>query len=164
MNRPALTLFCPPKASRGGLARSAGMAILACFISPALAQQAQSPVPNAIPDATTGSQSGVSPLPDSPDIAMAQTSSPSSEPAPPAASTPSPQQNPASPLGTAAAEEIGPSGVAASRPVGSALAPMRQRRVRLLLIKVGAVAAAGAAIGTTVALSHASPSRPPGSH
>jgi len=68
------------------------------------------------------------------------------------------------PVGTAAAEALPITGVAASRPAGAALAPARQRRVRSVLIRVGALVGAGAAIGTTMALSQASPSRPPGSH
>jgi len=66
------------------------------------------------------------------------------------------------PVGTAAAGEITTTGVAASRPQGAALAPAKQRRVRLLMIKVGAVAAAGVALGATMALTKASPGRPPG--
>jgi hypothetical protein len=67
-------------------------------------------------------------------------------------------------VGTAAAEPLPITGVAASRPAGAALAPARQRRVRSVLIRVGALVGAGAAIGTTMALSQGSPSRPPGSH
>ena len=99
-------------------------------------------------------------LPDSPGAQLAQANNPqslSSEQA-------QPPKSKTTPVGTAAAEEIGPSGVAASRPAGMALAPMKQKRVHLLLIKVGLLAAAGIAIGTTVALSKASPGNPPGSH
>lgn len=67
------------------------------------------------------------------------------------------------PLGTAAAEAIPTTGVAASRPAGAALAPAKQRRVRSILIKVGAIAGAGAAVGIAFALSKGSPSTPPGS-
>jgi hypothetical protein len=68
------------------------------------------------------------------------------------------------PVGTAAAESLPITGVAASRPAGAALAPARQRRVRSVLIRVGSLVGAGVAIGTTMALSQGSPSRPPGSH
>jgi len=68
------------------------------------------------------------------------------------------------PVGTAAAEALPITGVAASRPAGAALAPARQRRVRSVLIRVGSLVGAGVAIGTTMALSQGSPSRPPGSH
>jgi len=74
------------------------------------------------------------------------------------------EQTPREPLGTAAAESVQTTGVAASRPAGAAVAPAKQRRVRSILIKVGALAAAGVAIGTTMALSQGSPSRPPGTH
>jgi hypothetical protein len=68
------------------------------------------------------------------------------------------------PVGTAAAEALPITGVATSRPAGAALAPARQRRVRSVLIRVGSLVGAGVAIGTTMALSQGSPSRPPGSH
>lgn len=69
-----------------------------------------------------------------------------------------------SPVGTAAAEANSTTGVMASKPAGVAIAPAKQRRVRTLLIKVGAVVGAGVAVGTVAALSIASPSKPPGSH
>jgi len=68
------------------------------------------------------------------------------------------------PAGTAAAPAPKITGVAASKPAGAAYAPAKQRRVRMLLIKVGAVVAAGAAVGAVAALSQASPSKPPGAH
>ncbi|MBV9342366.1 MAG: hypothetical protein JO159_15955 [Acidobacteria bacterium] len=68
------------------------------------------------------------------------------------------------PVGTAAAGIGNTAGVAASKPAGVAIAPPKQRRVRLLVIKVGAILGAGAAVGTVAALSKASPSRPPGAH
>ena len=64
------------------------------------------------------------------------------------------------PLGTAAAPAEKPSGIAASRPAGAAIAPAKQRRVRSIFIKVGLVVGAGVAIGTVAALSHSSPSHP----
>jgi hypothetical protein len=66
------------------------------------------------------------------------------------------------PVGTAAAESVETTGVAASKPAGAAIAPAKQRRTRSLLIKVGALVGASVAVGTVVALSSASPSRPPG--
>ena len=68
-----------------------------------------------------------------------------------------------SPQGTAAAEIGNASGTAASKPAGVAIAPAKQHQSRSLLIKVGAVLGVGVAIGTVMALSNASPSRPPGS-
>ena len=75
-----------------------------------------------------------------------------------------PPQQPHEAVGTAAAESVVVTGVAASRPAGAAVAPAKQRRVRTLLIKVGALVGVGVAVGTTMALSQGSPSRPPGSH
>jgi hypothetical protein len=66
------------------------------------------------------------------------------------------------PVGTAAAESVETTGVAASNPAGAAIAPAKQRRTRSILIKVGALVGAGVAIGTVAALSSASPGRPPG--
>lgn len=71
-----------------------------------------------------------------------------------------PQSETQDPLGTAAAPSIKTTGVAASRPAGSAIAPAKQRRARSILIKVGVLVGAGAAVGTVVALSKASPGRP----
>jgi hypothetical protein len=71
---------------------------------------------------------------------------------------------PHQPLGTAAAESIPTMGIAASQPAGAAVAPAKQRRVRTILIRVGAIVAGAAAVGAVVALSEGSPSRPPGAH
>ena len=68
------------------------------------------------------------------------------------------------PVGTAAAEGPRVSGVTAAQPAGAAIAPAKQRRVRTLVLKVGAILGANAAIGTVVALSAATPSKPPGAH
>ncbi len=73
------------------------------------------------------------------------------------------QQQPnggANPMGTAVAPAAPTTGVAGSRPAGAVIAPAKQRRVRIFLIKVGVVVGAGVAVGTVLALSHASPSRP----
>lgn len=66
------------------------------------------------------------------------------------------------PVGTAAAEAPKVSGITAAQPAGAAIAPAKQRRVRTIILKVGAIVGAGAAIGTVVALSAATPSKPPG--
>ena len=76
---------------------------------------------------------------------------------------PSQQQQtnpPRQPLGTAAAPYEQPGGITASRPAGAAIAPAKQRRTRTLIIRVGVIIAAAAAVGTVIALSSASPSRP----
>ena len=67
------------------------------------------------------------------------------------------------PQGAAAARVQPTTGTAAAQPAGAAIAPVRQRRSRSLLIRLGVLAAAGIAVGSVVALSSASPSKPPGS-
>ena len=72
-------------------------------------------------------------------------------------------QNPSVvPSGAAGAKAAPAKGAPASRPVGSAIAPAKQRERRSLLIKVGLVAGACVAVGSAFALSKGSPSRPPG--
>jgi hypothetical protein len=66
------------------------------------------------------------------------------------------------PLGTAAAEKGQTAGGGASRPAGVAIAPAKQKKSKSLLIKLGAVAAAGAALGTVYALSRGTSSTPQG--
>ena len=66
------------------------------------------------------------------------------------------------PLGAAAAEAGVTAGGAASRPAGSAIAPTKQGQKRSLLIKLGLIAAGGAAIGAVYALSRGTSSIPPG--
>ena len=85
-------------------------------------------------------------LPDAPQAQPAQTTS---------------GQQPA-PSGTAGAKAADVQGAPAAQPTGAAVAPARQRRHRSLLIKVGLLAGAGIAVGSAVALSERSPSRPPG--
>lgn len=68
------------------------------------------------------------------------------------------------PVGTAAAEAPRVSGITAAQPAGIAIAPAKQHRVRTIAIKVGAIIGAGAAVGTVIALTAATPSKPPGAH
>jgi len=68
------------------------------------------------------------------------------------------------PVGTAAAEAPKVNGVTAAEPAGVAIAPAKQRRVRTIVLKVGAIIGAGAALGTVIALTEATPSKPPGAH
>jgi hypothetical protein len=115
-------------------------------------------------------------LPDSPGTIWAKSQEPSQE-SPQQGSTakPSTEQDQSSPpaeqhqklqrpVGTAAAEGPKVSGITAARPAGVAIAPAKQRHVRTIVLKVGAILGAGAAIGTVVALSAATPSKPPGAH
>ena len=71
-------------------------------------------------------------------------------------------QKPQRPVGTAAAEAPKVSGVTAAQPAGVAVAPAKQRRVRTIVLKVGAMVGAGAALGAVIALREATPSKPPG--
>lgn len=70
------------------------------------------------------------------------------------------QQSPQKPVGTAAAPPEGAAGVTASRPAGAVIAPAKQRRARTILIRVGLLVGAGVALGTVLALTHATPSQP----
>ena len=72
------------------------------------------------------------------------------------------KQKDKTPLGAAAAEAGATAGGAASRPAGSALAPAKQGQRRSFLIKLGLIAAGGAAIGAVYALSRGTGSTPPG--
>jgi hypothetical protein len=93
-----------------------------------------------------------------PEAPQAQTSSAGQTNAPPQNSAEQPSQ----PEGTAAARAARTIGGPASKPAGSAIAPAKQRQVRSLLIKIGAIAGAGAALGTVYALTRGTPSKPPG--
>jgi hypothetical protein len=76
---------------------------------------------------------------------------------------PGQDQQPATPapaVGTAAAPYEKTTGITATRPAGAVIAPAKQRRIRSILIKVGIVAGAGAAVAAVALLSHASPSQP----
>lgn len=95
-----------------------------------------------------------------PDAPQAQPNSSQTQ-APPQNATPQAQQ-PNQPEGTAAARAARTIGGPASKPAGSAIAPAKQRQMRSLLIKIGAIAGAGAALGTVYALTRGTPSKPPG--
>lgn len=121
------------------------------------------------PQADSDSQSATpatapEPADENPPAAVASPSTNASQIASPAAQSQPQEASPHEPRGTAAAEAVQTSGVAASRPAGAAVAPAKQRRMRSILIKVGFLAGAGVAIGTTLALSQGSPSKPPGAH
>jgi len=74
---------------------------------------------------------------------------------------PQPKQKPSQPVGAATAEHVPTAGGAAAKPAGAAIAPAKQHQTRSLLIKIGAIAAAGAAVGTIYALSRGTSSTPP---
>jgi hypothetical protein len=158
--------------------RLAGSAVLLfavpSFVSLAAAQQGgswDSPVQ------VTGNVVEPTDLPDSPGATLARLqpqntpSNPAPQSSPPASAQPQDQaaqrpqqQAPQNPVGTAVAEPTHAAGIAASQPAGVAIAPAKQRRVRTIVIRVGAIIGAGAAVGTIVALTAATSSKPPGAH
>lgn len=125
---------------------------------------------SSVADGSTAA-SRASQLPDSPDSTLAalQASSQQSYPIQPSANTaPAPgqtaTQKPQRPVGTAAAEAPKVSGITAAQPAGVAIAPAKQRRVRTIVLRVGAIVGAGAALGTVIALTEGTSSKPPGAH
>lgn len=79
----------------------------------------------------------------------------------PAQGSSSSQQNaPKQPLGTAVAPYVRPEGISASRPAGAAIAPAKQRRVRIYAIRIALLVGAAVAIGTVIGASEGSPNRP----
>jgi hypothetical protein len=111
----------------------------------------------------------------SPSTSSSPAQAPSSEMTAPAISTdpnqtdpnqtdPNQNEKPQRPVGTAAAEAPKVNGVTAAQPAGVAVAPAKQRRVRTIVLRVGALVGAGAALGAVIALTAATPSKPPGAH
>jgi hypothetical protein len=115
------------------------------------AQQAESAPPGQ--SQSRAPDSGVQ----GPDANSAPSQTPSESPQ---AAPPQQPAVPHEPVGTAAAPYEKVTGVPASRPAGAAIAPAKQKGARSILIKVGLIVAAGVAIGTVVALSTASSSKP----
>lgn len=137
---------------------------------PLEAQQANRP--SSASESAPADQALLNGLPDSPGAARSSESTQSQVAGDTSESSTSQTQQsqpqtgspPQKPVGTAAAESPNASGVAASQPAGVAIAPAKQRRVRTIVIRVGALAAAGVAIGTVAALSRGTSSKPPGAH
>jgi hypothetical protein len=74
---------------------------------------------------------------------------------------PSPQKTaPPAPQGVAVAGEAKTNGGPASEPAGTAIAPAKQRQMRSLLIKIGAIGAGAAALGAIYGLTRSTPSHP----
>jgi hypothetical protein len=79
----------------------------------------------------------------------------------PVPNAPNPQAPaPAKPVGTAAAPYETTTGITAARPAGAVIAPGRQRRSRFFVIRIALIAGAVVAVGTVVALSQGSSSKP----
>jgi len=140
--------------------------------SPAQPQntQATPPAGQSQPQPNSGtsvnpSQAPLQPVTTYPDAAGAQQEQQSTDTAPAQTTTlpegPQPKKQ-SEPVGAATAESVPTTGGAAAKPAGVAIAPAKQHQTRSWLIKVGAVLAAGAALGTVYALSHGTSSTPPG--
>jgi len=97
---------------------------------------------------------------DSTGSAPSRTSDANQESSSPQSTPPQSPAVPQQPVGTAVAPYEKVTGVPASRPAGAAIAPAKQKRASSILIKVGLIVAAGVAIGTVVALSAATSSKP----
>jgi hypothetical protein len=132
------------------LARSAALYLVAFFLSPPLGFALSAPVTDRVADSSI----------QDPQQQGAESSLPAS--VSPAAPTPQSAQSPlpSAPLGTAAAPDMRPEGGSASRPAGAAIAAAKQKRAHSLALRVGLLVGAGIAIGTVVALSAGSSSRP----
>jgi cytoskeletal protein RodZ len=112
----------------------------------------------AAESSSSQTQTTSDPLPDAP-----QPQSSSAQGQPSQAQTAQPQQDSTqTPSGAAGAKAANVKGAPVAQPVGAAVAPARQRGHRSLLIKIGLLAGAGIAVGTVIALSEKSPTRPPG--
>jgi hypothetical protein len=119
------------------------------------------PKPPASDTTVNPSQAPLQPVTSYPDASgKAQPQSSAGVPDAPQPQQPLPQSN--EPQGTATAEKVPTAGGSAAKPAGVAIAPAKQHRTRSMLIKFGAVAAAGVAAGTIYALSHGTSSTPPG--
>jgi len=164
--------------NRGLLWTTSCVFALACWAN-VFAQDAQprdssgQPASVETQQAGTNSAAKLTELPDSAGTTLAklqetapQQSDSTQAPAP----QPSNQENGANPeklqrpVGTAAAPAPPVSGVTAAQPAGVAIAPAKQHRVRTIILRTGAIVGAAVAIGTVVALTEATPSKPPGAH
>jgi hypothetical protein len=152
---------------------AAGALAMSCFQASVLPASAQQTAPSAVnqdkPDQQSPSSNQQQPASaDRQNAPQQQPAAPatpsSSNDSLPQAPEPQPLATPQKPVGTAAAETPNASGVAASQPAGVAIAPAKQRRVRTIVLRVGALVGAGVAIGTVVALTRATPPKPPGAH
>jgi hypothetical protein len=132
-----------------------------------LAQQAPSGSQSTPSDQASISLSASAELPDSPGASQSQSQSappPQNNPQSSSNSDQTQEQKMQRPVGTAAAEAPKVSGITAAQPAGIAIAPGKQKRARAIVIKVGAIVGGAAALGAVIALSRATPSKPPGAH
>jgi len=161
----AVTFWMPGAISAQNAAQPGAGTQAAPVNSPPQGQAPASATQQKPPSGTSvnPSQAPLQPVTTYPDAAgNAQSQSPAG---PPDAPQPQqPKQSSAEPQGAATAERVPTAGGSAAKPAGVAIAPAKQHRTRSLLIKFGAVAAAGVAAGTVYALSRGTSSNPPGTN
>ena len=164
------------------IAEFSGSALRVAAQQPAATEQRESLAAKPLLAANDGEPAKISDLPDSPGTTLSKSKDASREqdttqlalsaaPSPSqsasAQSQPSGSQaqpSPQKPVGTAVAEAPNAGGVAASQPAGVAIAPAKQRRVRTIVLRMGAIVGAGVAVGSVVALTAGTSSKPPGAH
>jgi hypothetical protein len=125
-------------------------------------QPRQNPNSTLVPDPSKGPLQPVQTQPQDLPNAPSSGTQPQTTMAAPQDQTQQPAPKVEAPLGAAAAETGKPAGGLASKPAGNAIAPAKQRQVRSMLIKVGAIAAGAAALGIVYGLSRSTSSTPPG--
>lgn len=149
--------------ARAGVRRLAAIALGAPLCICVVARGQQTVVSEQLPDAPAPQTMAISTAPDpaqpqsfqasaSQEISQAQNA--------PGNSATANQETPQKPVGAAAAPPVSAAGVTAARPAGAVIAPAKQRRARAILIRVGLLVGAGVALGTVLALTHATPSQP----
>lgn len=155
----------------GGLvSRSIAICVAISLVAPWAAGAA--PLPTGSQSQNVANEQGAPQDSASQSAAPAASSQPQTSPAGPATQNPrlanrnaeppqsGTQGGTPAPVGTAVAPYVTTTGTAASSPAGAAVAPAKQRRARSILIRIGLLVGAGIAVGTVVALSSASSSRP----
>jgi hypothetical protein len=133
-------------------------------------QPAQAPVPGNAQEEPSQGPLAPPPLPDSPSASQPPQEQEPAQQQPTTVQIAPPSNAPAvlsghrpiDPQGAATAETAPTLGGAASKPAGAAIAPAKQRQMRSFLIKLGAIAGAGIALGTVYALTRGTSSTPPG--
>ncbi len=137
--------------------------VLLLFVLLGGPQMAQAWVlPQQQQQSTTAPDQQSSPAPQSPGVTSNTGTTEPPLPNAPSQEQSNTKQKDKTPLGAAAAEAGVTAGGAASRPAGSAIAPAKQGQKRSLLIKLGLIAAGGAAVGAVYGLSRGTGSKPPG--
>jgi hypothetical protein len=144
--------FCSPVVTRGQQAGNSAEQSAAPVQTPQNSSPATDSYSSSLASEQNPAPSGAASMAAARDNGQAQAT-----PGAPAAESQTPPQKP---IGAAAAPGESAAGVTAARPAGAVIAPAKQRRVRAILIRVGLLVGAGVALGTVMALSHATPSQP----